>query len=186
MKKFLLVCLVMVTGIISNAQVRKSANGGYGAAISEITWVNGKPSLSLGGYGGWLINHKFLVGAAGQNTFFKHKVNGKKENFQLNYYGLYTEYKLMPERKVHVSFGLTGALGWLENDVTSAQKRRKKDGDFTYVIQPKVGVNAIITKFMQVQAYGSYRITGNTNSLYYSSDNYNGPSAGAALVFGKF
>jgi predicted secreted Zn-dependent protease len=67
-----------------------------------------------------------------------------------------------------------------------AQKSTRKDGDYTYVVQPKIAVNTRITKFMQVQAYGSYRITGNTNSQYYQEKNYNGPSAGVSLVFGGF
>jgi hypothetical protein len=62
----------------------------------------------------------------------------------------------------------------------------KKEGDFTNVIQPKIGLNIKVTKFMQVQAYGSYRFTGNTNSSSYSGKNFNGASAGVGLVFGAF
>lgn len=186
MKKTVLMLMITIMTFSASAQNGKQKVGGYGAGIAELTWVNGKPALNLGAYGGVLINHKFLFGAAGNNVFFQQTVNGKKESFQLNYYGLYAEYRIKPENPVHLSFALTGALGWQENDINSALKTNQKDGDFTYVIQPKIGINTKIASFMQIQAYGSYRITGDTKSTYYARSNYNGASAGISLVFGAF
>lgn len=186
MKKSIVLLLVTAITISATAQTGKTKIGGHGAGMAEITWVNGKPALNIGGFGGVLVNHKLLIGAAGNNIFFRQTVNGKKENFQFNYYGLYAEYRLMPQKTIHLSVGLTGALGWQENDVVNAQKTRKKDGSNTFVVQPKLALNAKITSFMQVQAYGSYRITGNTNSTYYTANNHNGAAAGIALVFGSF
>lgn len=186
MKKvfFLLAAIALTMG--STAQTGKNHVGGYGAGIAEITWVNGQTGLNLGGYGGVLLNHKFMIGASGNNIFFKQSVNGKKENFQLNYYGLYSEYRFQPAKPVHMSVGLIGAMGWEENDIMTDEKTIKRDGDYTFVIQPKLALNIKVTGFMQVQAYGSYRITGNTNSLHYSKNNYNGAAAGIGLVFGGF
>lgn len=186
MKKTILMLVITVITIGATAQANKNKISGYGAGIAELTWVNGKAALNLGAYGGVLIDHKLLIGAAGNNIFFKQTVNNKKESFQFNYYGLYSEYRFLPKRKVGVSVGLTGAMGWQENDITSLQKTGRKDGDYTFVIQPKVGMNIKVTKFMQTQVYSSYRFTGNTNSFYYSSQNYNGASAGVSLVFGSF
>lgn len=182
---FALLALTALT-ISASAQTTKQHTTGYGAGIAEITWVNGQAALNLGGYGGVLVNHKFMFGASGNNIFFKQTVNGKKESFQLNYYGLYSEYRFKPANPVHMSVGLIGALGWQENDVLTAQKTRRKDGDYTFVLQPKLAVNTKITKWMQVQAYGSYRFTGNTKSTYYAKSNYNGAAAGVSLVFGGF
>lgn len=186
MKKTILMLLITAATIGATAQTNKTKVGGYGAAISEITWVDGIVALNLGAYGGVLVNHKLLIGLAGNNIFFKKTVNNKKESFQFNYYGLYSEYRFMPERKVGISVGLTGALGWQENNIKTLQKTGKKDGDFTFVIQPKLGLNVKVTKFMQAQAYSSFRFTGNTNSAYYSAKNYNGISGGISLVFGSF
>jgi hypothetical protein len=188
MKKTILLLLVAAMTMGANAQQTnsKSKITGYGAAFTELTWVNGNTAMNIGAYGGVLINHKLLIGASGNNVFFKQTVNGKKENMQLNYYGLYTEYRIQPQQPVHFSIGLTGALGWHENELINTQKRNRKDGDFVPVIQPRLAVNVKLTKFMQVQAFGSYRFTGNTNSTYYTEKNHNGVSAGASLVFGGF
>jgi Outer membrane protein beta-barrel domain len=186
MKKTIILLFLAAMAMGAEAQSSKSNVTAYGAGLAEIAWVKGTAGMNIGAYGGVLINHRFLIGASGHNLFFKQTVNGKKENFQLNYYGLYSEYRIKPTNAVHISLGVTGALGWQENDVIMAQKSTRKDGDYTYVIQPKIGINTKVTKFMQVQAYGSYRITGNTKSLYYKENNYNGPSAGVSLVFGGF
>lgn len=186
MKKLFALLAITAMTLSASAQKTKNQVGGYGAGVAEITWVDGQTALNLGGYGGVLLNHKFMIGAAGNNIFFKHSVNGKKENFQLNYYGLYSEYRFKPADRVHMSVGLIGAMGWQENNFYDAHKTTKKDGDYTFVVQPKFAVNVKITSFMQVQAYGSYRVTGNTNSTYYSKSNYNGAAAGASLVFGGF
>lgn len=186
MKKFFTLLAFSAISAGANAQTSKQHVTGHGAGIAELTWVNGQAALNIGGYGGVLVNHKFMIGLAGNNVFFKQTVNGKKDSYQLNYYGLYSEYRFNPENLVHISIGLTGALGWQENDIINTQKTGRKDGDLTFVIQPKLALNTKITKFMQIQAYGTYRFTGNTNSLYYAKSNYNDASAGISLVFGGF
>lgn len=186
MKTLQMLLIACAFTTIVHAQTTKTPLGGYGAGTAEITWLNGKPSLALGAYGGILINHKWLIGVSGNNIFFDHTVNGKEEDFQLNYYGLYSEYRINPERRLSMSVGLTGAMGWQENSIASGKDNMKRDGDYTYVIQPKVGLNLKIVSFMQVQAYGAYRFTGNTNSQYYTKSNYNGVTGGIGLVFGAF
>lgn len=186
MKKVMFTLIVSAIAMSGIAQNNKAVIGGYGAGFAELAWVGGKAGLNLGGYGGVLINHKLLLGVAGNNIFFKQSLAGKKQDFQFNYYGLYTEYKIAPEKNVHLTAALTGAMGWLENDLAGSKKSGKRDGDFTYVIQPKMAVNVKVTSFMQVQAYGTYRFTGNTNSEFYTRKNLNGFSSGVALVFGGF
>lgn len=186
MKKAILFLMITFITMSTKAQKNNLKIGGYGAAISEITWVNDKAAINLGAYGGVLINHKLLIGIAGNNILFNQTVNEKKEKFQFNYYGLYSEYRFTPLKEVNLSVGLTGAMGWQENNIKSLLKTRKRDGDFTFVIQPKLAVNVKVTKFMQVQGYTTFRITGNTNSQYYTSKNYSGVSSGVSLVFGSF
>lgn len=170
----------------SFAQPGKKSIGGYGAVHSGISWMNNKPVVAIGAYGGVLINHKLLLGGTGNTVFFNHQVNGKSEKFQFNYYGLYTEYRLKPWHSFQLAAGMTGALGWQENQVFTATKTRKRDGDFTFVFEPKLAVYRKVNKFMQVHLQGSYRFTGSTHSVHFPRSHYNGPALGAGLVFGLF
>ncbi len=132
MKKIL--TLLFATAIIigATAQTKKMAVGGYGAGTAELTFINGKAALNIGAYGGVLLNHKLLIGAGGSNIFFSKKINGQKEDFQFNYYGVYSEYRFMPERKLNVTVSVLGAMGWNENKLVSDKGSMKKDGDYTY------------------------------------------------------
>jgi hypothetical protein len=186
MKKILFMSLVIAAAFTSTAQTKKSNIGGYGAGTADITFINGKAALSVGAYGGVLINHKLLIGAGGNNIMFKQNVNGKSEKFQFNYYGLYTEYRILSLENTDVTVGVLGGMGWLENQLGANKGSMKRDGDITHVIQPKLGINLSVTKFMQVQAYGGYRFTGNTNSANYTAKNMNGFNGGIGLVFGSF
>ena len=186
MKTLQMLLIACTFTVFAHAQTAKTPLRGYGAGAAEITWVNGKPALALGAYGGMLLNHKWLIGISGTNIMFNQQVNGKDADFQFNYYGLYSEYRFKPSRPLSLSVGLSGAMGWQENDLVSGKDSKKRDGDYTYVFQPRVGLNVKVTSFMQVQAYGAYRFTGNTNSEYYTKSNYNGASGGVGLVFGAF
>lgn len=186
MKKTILMLVIAAMSINLNAQDKKANVKGFGTATTEITWVNGKIGYNIGAYGGVLLNRKFCIGLAGNNIFFNQIINNKKENIQFNYYGLYSEFKIKQQKNVHLSFGLTGAIGWQENKINSIDGNSRKDGDFTIVLKPKVGLNIGIAKFMQIQTYASYRFTGNTNSLNYNPNNFNGFSGGIGLSFGSF
>jgi hypothetical protein len=189
MKKILFAAAVLFAAqTFAQAQAtKKTAVNGYGCGLVELTYINGKPALNIGGYGGVLLNHRFLIGASGANVLFRHKVNGSNQSMSFNYYGLYTEYRMPSTQWYQFSVGLTSAMGWQENKLVSTNKANtRRDGNITYVFQPRIGVNAKLTTFMQLQGYASYRFTGNTKSTYYNRSNYNGASIGMALVFGGF
>jgi hypothetical protein len=80
MKKQILVILVAVISLSANAQ-RKTAVSGYGAATAEINNIDARANLSVGAYGGVLLNHRLLIGAAGSNTFLKKTITAAKPPF---------------------------------------------------------------------------------------------------------
>ncbi|MCU0388195.1 MAG: hypothetical protein MUE71_06270 [Chitinophagaceae bacterium] len=186
MKRTLLT--VLLTGSIAGlwAQSSNKHIGGYGMASAELTFVEKEAAINIGAYGGILLNHKWLIGVSGNNIQFKRTIQDQKVNFQFNYYGLYSEYRFFHANPVSVTLGTTAALGWLTNEVNQEKGQSKKDGDYTYVIQPQLGLNVKITRFMQARLHGGYRFTGNTNSTHYSGKNLNAINAGAGLVFGSF
>lgn len=40
-------------------------HGGFGALVTKVTPIRGELGIMVGGYGGWLINHRFMIGAGG-------------------------------------------------------------------------------------------------------------------------
>jgi len=40
-------------------------HGGFGGPVLKASTVNGSPALFVGGRGGWIINHSFILGGGG-------------------------------------------------------------------------------------------------------------------------
>ena len=40
-------------------------HGGYGALVVKVTGINGETAILVGGRGGWIINHTFVLGGGG-------------------------------------------------------------------------------------------------------------------------
>lgn len=192
MKRILTCALLAILAQGALAQQTKNAVGGYGTALAEITTINGKVALNVGGHGGVLINHKWLLGASGNNIFFEQKETAGYRDFQFAYYGLFTEYRIKPSANVHLALGLTAGGGMLQHKIYdgSANGNKEdnwvKDGHWTHVIHPTLAMNIKLLSFMQARVHAGYRFTGNTEGAYYKASNLNGWAAGAGLAFGKF
>lgn len=187
MKKIVfMLCTVAALMSSVNGQNKKTHVTGYGGGIAEVTTINGKAAFTTGGLGGVLLNHKWLIGVSGYNTFFRQTVNGTGESFQFMSYGLYNEFRINPSNKVHAAIGLSSGLGCIQKNTVNGKKEYSRDGNWVYTVQPKLALTIAVTKFMQIQAQTSYRFTGNTKSTYYKSDNLNGVSGGITLLFGGF
>lgn len=187
MKKAMILVLATLTVVAGHAQKNNfKVTGAYGGGTAELNFVNGKPALAIGGYGGILLGKKMMIGVGGNNLFFTSKSNGKSIDQQFNYYGLYSEYYVVKSDNINLFIATLSGIGWLENEEDSPKNRMRKDGKFTWVAQPRLGTQVKITSFMRATAYAGYRITGNTESTNYSEKNLNGISLGAGLIFGKF
>lgn len=51
-------------------------NGGFGGPVVKVTSINGESAVFVGGRGGWIINHTFVLGGAGYGLVTN--VNAKK------------------------------------------------------------------------------------------------------------
>src|SRR5688572_18281890 len=51
---------------------RKIEHSGYGALTTNYSKFNGDDALFVGAYGGWMINHKLMLGLAGQYLVTQH------------------------------------------------------------------------------------------------------------------
>ena len=49
------------------------ASGGFGAPVVKFTEITGDPAVLVGGRGGWIVNHTFVLGAGGYGLVTMHK-----------------------------------------------------------------------------------------------------------------
>ena len=68
MKKVIFV-FILLTGMTFSQEETllsgKLQSGGFGAPTVKFTLIDGLGAVLVGGYGGWLINHSFLIGVGG-------------------------------------------------------------------------------------------------------------------------
>lgn len=183
------------------------SSGGYGAPEMKLSDVNGKSSLLMGGRGGWIIGHSFVLGGGGyglvtNNRFIYDEVlNGvdttREYRIDMGYGGLLLEYIAMPQRAVHLTFPvLIGAGGvslshklFDENDaeyVDDWSNWEYEESAAFFVVEPGIGIELNMTKFFRLELGASYRYINGTNLRRLSDSDLSDFSLNMALKFGKF
>jgi hypothetical protein len=165
------------------------SNGGYGGFSIGYTNIDGQNSFIAGFKGGWIMNHYFVLGAAGygfgncQNCSSTGIVHGSAGG----YGGILFEPIFWSKNNVHLSVPIIiggGGMGYYVEDMFT--------GSAAFVFAPGVELELNMTKFFRFAIGVDYRFT---SDLYFDSlildriipDNVmQGLSAHAVFKFGKF
>ena len=172
-------------------------SGGYGAPVVKFTNFKGEFAVMAGGYGGWLINHSFLLGGGGYGLATQHHLasssgseifpdNGRIE---FGYGGGILEYIFSPKAVIHSTISLLiggGAVsvGQHWEDYTNWMHGYQADGVF--VLEPSLNVELNVTTFFRVNAGGSYRYVSGVSTAGLTNADLSGASINLALKFGSF
>lgn len=196
MKTFALVALTMAFTLTAVAQEEILINGdfesgGFGGPALKVTKINGEGAVLVGGRGGWIINHSFVLGGGGYGLVndVSAKIPDAVNGFRLvdmGYGGLEMEYIAASDRLYHFSVGLlVGGGGVRYKDEHMMDDHRVMDGFF--VAEPSLHLNLNITRFFRIAAGASYRYINGVNNNGITSDaDLSGVSAILTLKFGKF
>ena len=181
----------------------KTKIGGYGAPESKLTTVMSSPALLLGAQGGWVVNHRFILGLAGYGLASRHevpetmRVGGLPSTLEMGYGGLRLGYIVAPASLVHFGFGVVMGGGGLvavsrepattvapNGERTSEQRRANADAFFAF--EPEIEGEVNVTQFMRIAVSGSYRVIDGIEAPGLDIASLSGPSLGLALRFGAF
>lgn len=169
------------------------AHGGYGGPIVQFTQIgpNQTSGILVGGMGGWIIDHTFVIGGGGYGLSSDVQADwyntGAEEPFYLNfgYGGLMLGYINNSDNLVH--YEVTGILGGggasyrIKNDYNS-----NNDGDGLFVAEPAVNLVLNVTPFFRIAAGASYRYVTGVNLEGLTSSDLSGVSGQIQLKFGSF
>jgi hypothetical protein len=172
MKKIasLIVFLIFASNFSVEAQTLidgKIESGGYGAIVLKFGKLYDQNSIFVGGQGGWLINHTFVLGVGGYgliNDIKIYPVNPEKIIYlNIGYGGLFLEYIISPKKLVH--FNVNSLLGagkvhYEEKiyDEEFAQETHPKS-DVFFVIEPGFNLMLNFQKNIRIGVGISYRYT---------------------------
>jgi hypothetical protein len=198
---FVLLCS-LAAGAQENQTIFNSAgvknSGGYGALSNKFTTINGMFANLPEVYGGWFINHNFLLGFEGAAStnyipvpIANQDWNGNKMTYQYGQFGLMTEYVIASHKKVHVNLNLvTGAGFILQYDRENLSDWHFEDHSanthFFMILEPGVQLEFNLLKWMRFSPGVSYRRAFNSGAPGLTDNDLSGLSGNLTMKFGHF
>jgi hypothetical protein len=179
----------------------KGSSGGYGTITNKFTTIRGEYANVVGVYGGWYINHSFLLGIGGAALTndiavpLEHRTDPLKDlSYMYGQVGMVTEYAIASNKTLHVAFNLFSGAGftiqyerynWHHDDHEFDWDENRDEGWF-FVVEPGVQVEVNVFKWMRFSPGVSYRAAFDSHARGLSDSALSDISYNATLKFGKF
>jgi len=181
---------------------RPHASGAFGALSNKFSTIKGEPANIVEIYGGWYVNHRFLlgVGAAASTNNIVVPIEFRTEptrrmSYEYGQVGLMTEYIVASDRSLHIGFQMFAGAGFTlqyDRDQHKSENENDEIRDYDHdtnwftVAEPGVKVEMNIFRWMRFAPGISYRLAHGSNGKGMSDDDINGTSINLTLKFGKF
>jgi len=176
--------------LIGNGEV---SHGGFGGPVIKFTQVKGEPGVLVGGRGGWIINHSFVIGGGGYGLVNKIEANndflGLRPYLNFGYGGVELEYIIQSDKLLHFTVCTLiggGAVSYREHLWDDSWDEWDSPNDAFFVFEPSAGVELNIISFFRVNAGVSYRFISGAEFDDLKNKDLAGVSAFLTLKFGKF
>ena len=164
------------------------SHGGYGGPRISYGRLAGYDAVDVGGEGGWILNHHFILGGAGYGLVTNQPAPGQfasSNDLTMGYGGFMIGYTILPQKLVHATFtalvgaGGIGARGHLNSGETDL-------GDSFFVVEPTATMDLNVAHFLRFGVAVSYRwVTGvQTNGI--TNADLRGVFGSMILKFGRF
>jgi hypothetical protein len=175
--------------LVGNGEI---SNGGFGGPVIKYTQIKNEPAVLVGGRGGWIINHTFVIGGGGYGLANQieadYFTNYNQPYIDFGYGGLELEYIIQSDQLVHFSvYTLIGAGGvhFRDNSYDDWDDWHS-DSDEFFVLEPALNVEVNITSFFRINAGANYRYISGLNYNNLNNEDFAGFSGVLTLKFGSF
>ncbi len=165
-------------------------SGGFGGPEVKLGPMLGTTGVFVGGRGGWIINHTFVIGGGGYGLVNDVRVkdiliDGQPAYLNFGYGGMHLEVIGNSEKIVHYSVQILIGGGGIEyRDSTNSWRDRNSDAVF--VLEPAASVEINITNFFRFGLGASYRYVSGVNTPGLSNSDLSNATGTITLKFGTF
>ena len=160
---------------------------GYGAPVTQFSWLEGGMYVFSGARGGLIINERFVAGIAGYGvvTPYRNELDGERKRLEIGFGGMLFEWYFFPRKLFNLSFEFTVGAGGIAKYDDDHKKNAMVDEDF-FFCEPGIGFYLNLTKFCRIGAGFSYRYVRGIDKSGMSDSDLRGFSANIIVAFGKF
>lgn len=174
-------------------------HGGYGGPVLKVGSIKNETALLMGGYGGWFINHTFMIGLGGYGLVNNisardevAKIDGRTPSVGFGYGGLMLEFtgnsNSLVHYTVHTLVGAGGAGHYLRSLNNNAVGNDSLSGDWSGCFTAELGaaVELNIASFFRLELGASYLFANGVELPGLTDSDISGPTGFLMLKFGKF
>jgi hypothetical protein len=167
--------------------------GGFGAPVIRVSEVQDDWALFIGGRGGAIINHAFVIGGGGYvcteavNQDITEVTTGEAPDLVMMYGGLEAEYIAFSHKLVHFTAQvLVGGGALAEEEDRAALTYHDEVFDGFFVAEPGVNVELNILPFFRVAAGAGYRYVDGVELEGIGNGDLTGVTYSLQFKFGYF
>jgi hypothetical protein len=171
----------------------KIDHNGFGAGVVRLTEIHGETGILLGLRGGWIINHRVIIGGGvyGLLNNIRAKSISSKErlDLELTMGGFEFEYVPNSSKLIHCSLYTligSGQVDYIGHERPLVDSLDHYHHEVFFVAEPGVNLMLNVTTFFRVGAGATYRFVSGVNLEGLRNSDLDGPSASLTLKFGKF
>jgi hypothetical protein len=170
------------------------SSGGYGGPALSYSRILGGDAIFFGGKGGWIINHRFVLGGGGFALTSRVPLPegapniGEELQLDFSYGGIWLEYIFLPKKLVHGSIGtLLGGGSMAYSRVRRVEHEdRKVESDVVFVAEPILAAELNISRFLRFSAGVGYRYVGSVRLTGLRQEDVSRVTGSVMLKFGEF
>jgi hypothetical protein len=184
MKRLLTIAVLLALASPALAQERTLIrggfdSGGFGAPVVKFSQIDGEFALFVGGRGGWIINHTFVLGGGGYGLANDIDTNDDGvRDLELGYGGLELEYINSSNNLIHFTAYLLVGGGGLSGTAAIEEA--------VFVLEPALNGELNVTDYFRLQAGAGYRWVSGVNSPGVDGSDLSAFYAQVTLKFGTF
>ncbi len=168
-------------------------SSGFGAAVVKFSPVKGETGVWVGGYGGWLINHSFMIGGGGYGLASRieapsiaQTINEKTLYLKLGYGGFMMEYIYKPDKLIHLTFNTLIGAGSADYSLKDAFDTNTGDNSSFFVWENQLNAELNISSFVRFSAGFGYRYVSGVDLIGLSDNDLRNISVLLTFKFGSF
>lgn len=177
-------------------------HGGFGAPVVKFSNIYDHNAVLVGGVGGWIVNHSFILGGGGSglatiikadNALLEANKLVQDVNINFGYGGVLLGFIGNSDDLIHYSFTtLIGGGNINLSDRKHMGDNWDDDNDISvsssalFVIEPEVQVEMNLTSFCRLNVGAGYRLVSGVDVPGLKNADFSNPSASITLKFGNF